>query len=149
MQRARGRFKEYVMRFSYQARRKRKLENFKHEVKYFREMNEDELNFEYIELKTELDHKKNVLSLFVISIALAILMNAWSHFFSFMQKVLQYAAASTDNSEEIMKISFGISIIIVVFITVAILFLLFDLSKDMMIIQKKLMIIENIKEEKQ
>lgn len=143
----RKKFKDYVMRFSYQA--KRKLESFIQEVKKLRQMDENELKFEYIEMKTELDYKKNVLSLFIISIALAVLMNAWSKFFSFMQLVLQYAATSGDDSTEITKISFVISVLISIVITLLILFLLFDLSKDMMIIQRKLMIIEDIRQEKQ
>lgn len=149
MRKDRKKFKDYVMGFSYQAKRKRKLESFNQEVKKLRKMDGNELNFEYIEMKTELDHKKNVLSLFIISIALAVLMNAWSKFFSFMQLVLQYAATSGDDSTEIMKISFVISVLISIVITLFILFFLFDLSKDMMIIQRKLMIIEDIRKEKQ
>lgn len=144
----RGKFKDYVMRFSYQARRERKLECFNQEVKKLREMDEDELNFEYIEIKTEFEHKKNVLSLFIISIALAVLMNAWSKFFSFMQTVMQYVATSSDNSEEIIKVSFVISVFVSIIVSLVILLLLFDLSKDMMIIQRKLMIVETIRNEK-
>lgn len=140
-----GKFKDYLMKFSYQARRKRKLKSFNQELKKLREMDEDELDFEYIELKTELDRKKSVLTLFIISIALAVLMNTWSKFFSFMQKVFLYTATSGDNETEIMKISFVISVLIAIILTLVILFLLLDVSKDMMILQKKLMIIENIK----
>lgn len=148
MWKARGKFKEHMMRFSYEEKRRVKLERFNQEVKKYREMDENELDFEYIELKTELDHKKNVLTLFVISIALAVIMNIWSKFFSFMQMALQYAATSEDSKTEIIKISFIISVAITILLTLAILFFLFDLSKDMMILQKKLMIIENIKKER-
>ena len=141
----RGKFKDYVMSFSYHARKKGKLECFNREVKTYREMDEDELDFEYIESKIELDHKKNSLTLFIIVIALAVMMNVWNKFFSFMQMVLQYAATSEDSSTEIIKISFIISVAITMIFTLAILFLLYDLSKDIMILQKKLMMIENIK----
>ncbi len=143
----RRKFKNYVMRFSYHERRKRKLERFYKEIKKLRSMDEDELNFEYIELKAEFDHKKSVLTLFIISIALAVLMNVWSKFFSFIQIVLQYVATSVDSRMEIMKISFVIAVLISIVVTFVILFLLLDLSKDMMILQKKLMMIENIKKE--
>jgi len=143
----RRKLKDYVMKFSYYERRKRKLESFNQEVKKLRQMDKDELNFEYIELKTELDHKKSVLTLFIISIAIAVLMNIWSKFFSFMQMALQYVAPSEDSKMEIMKISFVISVLIAIVLTLVILFLLLDLSKDMMILQKKLMMIENIKKE--
>lgn len=72
------------------------------------------------------------------------MMNVWNKFF-FMQMVLQYAATSEDGSTEIIKISFIISVTITMIFTLAILFLLFDLSKDIMILQKKLIMIENIK----
>lgn len=140
----RGKLKDYVMRVSYQARRKGKFECFSREVKKYREMDEDELDFEYMESKTELDYKKSSLTLFIIVIALAVMMNVWNKFF-FMQMVLQYAATSEDGSTEIIKISFIISVTITMIFTLAILFLLFDLSKDIMILQKKLIIIENIK----
>ena len=65
-----------------------------------------------------------------------------------MQMALQYAATSEDSKTEIIKISFIISVAITILLTLAILFFLFDLSKDMMILQKKLMIIENIKKER-
>lgn len=52
----RGKLKDYVMRVSYQARRKGKFECFSREVKKYREMDEDELDFEYMESKTELDY---------------------------------------------------------------------------------------------
>lgn len=145
MSKTRETFKGYVMRFSYPEKRKRKLEIFNQELKNLRKMDEDELTFEYIELKTELDHKKNVLSLFIISIAIALLMNAWGKFFSFMEKVLQYVATAGDNSTEILKISFVISVLILTVITVFVLFLLFDLSRDIMIMQRKLMLIENLR----
>ena len=101
MSKYREEFKAYVMRYSYQARRKRKLDSFNKEIKRLRAMDKDELDFEYIEFKTELDHKKNVLSLFLISIALSVLMNVWSKFFSFMHTAFQYAATSSDSSGEI------------------------------------------------
>ncbi|MCI8507302.1 MAG: hypothetical protein HFJ06_01875 [Lachnospiraceae bacterium] len=148
MSKYREEFKAYVMRYSYQARRKRKLDSFNKEIKRLRAMDKDELDFEYIEFKTELDHKKNVLSLFLISIALSVLMNVWSKFFSFMHTAFQYAATSSDSSEEIMKISFILSALMSIVITLVILFLLFDLSKEMMIAQKELMIIENVRKEK-
>lgn len=137
-------FKNYVMCFSYQARRKEKLKSFRQELIRLRHLDEDELSFEYIGLKTEYEHKKNVLSLFIISIALGVLMNVWNKFFSFMQLALQYAA-SEDASAQVTKVSFFLSIGISLFITVAILLLLLSLSNDIKKIRRKIMIIENVK----
>lgn len=139
-------FRDYVMRFSYREKRKRELENFRREVRWFRSMDKDELNFEYIELKAEYEHRKSVLTLFVISILLSILMNAWSKFFSFMRSALQYAAG--DSSTEVMAVSFWIAACIVIFITIILVFVLFTLSNDMKKLRRRLMIIQSVVEEK-
>lgn len=142
------RFRNYVMSFSYQERRRKKLERFNQELGRFREMNEDKLNFEYIELKTEIEHKKNVLSLFIILIALAVLMNVWSKMFSFLKMVLEYAATTGNDSEQIIMVSFVISILIVIVLTIVVLFILFDLSKEIMIMKRRLMLIEYVQQKK-
>lgn len=135
-------FRDCVMRFSYREKRKRELENFRREVRRLRSMDKDELNFEYIELKAEYEHRKSVLTLFVISILLSILMNAWSKFFSFMRSALQYAAG--ESSTEVMMVSFWIAACIVILVTIIILFLLFTSSKDIRNMRKKLIIIEDV-----
>lgn len=139
-------FRDYVMRFSYREKRKRELENFRKEVQRLRCMDKDELNFEYIELKAEYEHRKSVLTLFVISILLSILMNAWGKFFSFMKSALQYTAG--DSSTEVMMVSFWIAVCIIIFITIIILFVLFTLSNDMKKLRRRLMIIQSVIEEK-
>lgn len=137
-----NKFREAVMKFSCIERRRRRLNNFEHELEKYRNMSNDELNFEYIEVTTELEHKKNVLSLFIVTIALSILMNAWSRFISFLQKVLKYAGTSDVDNEQIVIISFLIAIIVVIAVTVVILFVFFELSRDIMLLHKKLMMIE-------
>ena len=145
MQKTKGNFRDYVMRLSYQERRKRKLESFNQEVQKLRKMKEDELNFEYITLKTEID-RKNVLSLPIAVIAFVLLMNVWNKFFSFMQMLLQYAANAGADSEEILKIGFAVSVLAAIVLTLAILFFICDLSKDIMKMQRKRMLIEYVKE---
>lgn len=143
-------FRNYVMQFSYREKREKELESFKREVRRLRSMDEDELNFEYIKLKAEYERKKSKLTLFVISIGLAVLMNAWSKVFSFMNMALQYAASVEGNSTEIMTVSIGISAIVLLFVTAIILFILTTVSNDMNEIKRKLMIIEDvIKKEKE
>lgn len=134
--------KNYVMRFSYQEKRKRKLENFMQEVSRLKSMNKEELSFEYIELKVEYDYRKNILTLFIISIALAVLMNTWKKVFTFMELALQYAAG--DSSTDVTMVSFLISISILIFITLIILLLLFTIANDLKKIRRKLMIIEDV-----
>lgn len=141
--------RDCIMWFSYQERRKRELDRFEKELKEYRNMADDELDFEYIKLKTEHEHKKGILTLFVISIALAILTNVWNNFFSFMEEAFQYAAKIENGGADVVSVSFWISVIVSTFITVIILTALFTVAGDMKGIRKKFMMIEDVIKEKE
>lgn len=140
-----GWFKSCVMSFSYRERRAKKLVEYKNRVCELKNMERDELDFEYINLKAECEHKKSVLTIFIISIVLAMLMNIWEKFFLFIEKALTYAASVQGNGIEIAKISFVISIILAISLTVIILYILFTYMKEIKQIQKELMIIEEVR----
>lgn len=140
-----GRFKSYVMSFSYRERRAKKLADYKRRVSELKRMERDEIDFEYINLKSACEHKKSVLTIFIISIALAMLMNVWEKFFLFVEKALKYAASFQDSEIEVAKISFVISVITAVLLTVIILSVLFNYMKEIKQIQKELMIIEEVR----
>lgn len=140
-----GRFRNYVMSFSYKERRAKKLEEYKRRVCELKSMECDEIDFEYINLKAEYEHKKSVLTIFIITIALAMLMNVWGKFFLFMEKALTYAASVQESGIEIAKISFAISAILAIFLTLIILYVLFTYMKDIKQMQKELMIIEKVR----
>ncbi len=144
----RTRIVNVIMKLSYQERRKRKLDAFKLEMQRLKQLDDDELKFEYIELKSKCDRKNGNFTLFVISIALAILMNVWSKFFSFMQKALEYASESGLDSMEIAKVSFIISATFAVFVTVIIFFILFSFVNDISNMKKKLMLLDEAMNEK-
>lgn len=144
MQGKRKNLRDYLIGFTYQEKRKRELENFRQELCRLRGMEKDELKYEYIKVKTEYEHKKSVLNLFVITIALAVLMNVWSKFFSFMELALQYANVEGNNSAEVAKVSFFISVPVLIVITLLILFFLFELTRDLKKMKKELMIIEDV-----
>lgn len=140
-----GWFKSCVMSFSYKERRAKKLADYRRRVTELKSMERDELDFEYVNLKSACEHKKSVLTIFIISIALAMLMNVWEKFFLFLEKALIYAASFKGSEIEVAKISFVISIIVAVFLTVVILYILFTYMKEIKQIQKELMIIEEIR----
>ena len=109
------------------------------------QMQSDELDFEYIILKSEYEHKKNILTWLMMVIALAVLMNVWNNFWDFMKEVFQYAASMECNGVEIAKISFIISVIITVSIFYVVLLILINYMKYLKMIRQKLMIIEEVK----
>lgn len=149
MQNNRNWFKNYVMRFSYREKRNQKLEKFRQEEKALNDMDRDELEFEYVNLKSKYEHKKSVLTLLLLSIALAVLMDIWKKFFSFMGMVLQYTQTVEADSMEIIKVSLVISILVAIAITSLILLFLYTLLTDISKMKRKLMIIENVMEKKE
>lgn len=148
MQDNRNWFKNYVMRFSYREKRNQKLEKFRQEEKALNDMDRDELEFEYVNLKSKYEHKKSVLTLLLLSIALAVLMDIWKKFFSFMGMVLQYTQTVEADSMEIIKVSLVISILVAIAITLLILLFLYTLLTDISKMRRKLMIIENVMEKR-
>lgn len=148
MQDNRNWLKNYVMRFSYREKRNQKLVKFRQEVKALNNMDRDELEFEYVNLKSKYEHKKSVLTLFLLSIALAVLMDIWKKFFSFMGMVLQYTQTVEADSMEIIKVSLVISILVAIAITLLILLFLYTLLTDISKMRRKLMIIENVMEKR-
>lgn len=140
-----GWFKSYVMSFSYKERRAKKLEEYKKRVRELKEMESDEIDFEYINLKSECEHKKSILTIFIISVALAMLMNVWEKFFLFMEKALTYAVSIQESEIEVAKISFFISLIVAIALTVIILYVIFTYMKEIKQIQREVMIIEEVK----
>lgn len=140
-----GWFKRYVMSFTYKEQRAKRLAAYKKRVCELKNMERDEIDFEYITLKSEYEHKKSVLTVFIISIILAVLMNVWEKFFLFIEKALTYAASFQESGIEIARVSFAIAIIVVVFLTVIIIFILLSYMKDLQQMQKELLIIEEVR----
>lgn len=79
-------------------------------------MENDELHFEYISLKSEYEHKKNIMAIFLLSIVIAALADAWKYFFSFIERIMQYAISGAGDEAETAKIVFIFSVLIVALI---------------------------------
>lgn len=140
-----GWFKRYVMSFSFKERRAKKLAEYRKKIYELENMKSDEMDFEYITLKSEYEHKKSVLTLFIISIALAVLINIWKYFFMFIEKALQYAASFTGSEIEIVKVSSAIAVIVLFSATFLIVVILITWMKEMHKIQKELLIVEEVR----
>lgn len=132
--------------FPYSERRKKKISEFEKHINELRSMDENELNFEYVNTKTDYDHKEVILSLFVIMIMSSILANAWKYIYVFMQKALQYSATQVE-SEMIAKVSFEIATIILITIMLIVFWVLLENAKDIKKLQRKLMMIQIVMKE--
>ena len=141
--------KKCILRLTYKERRSVGLAEFKEELRRYRLMHWDELEFEYVSLKADYEHKKGVLVAFVVSLALAIIMNIWKTFFLFMDQVFQYAAVITQAGNEVVGVSFWISAIAVVAVMVFVIFVLFSLARSVKETRKKLIMIEEVRKERE
>lgn len=137
-------------------KRKEKFERFEQELQIVQKMGKNELLFEYIETKTEYDHKKNISAPATVIFAIAILMCGWSKFCSFVQLAYTYIMKSEElaityiaENEKFVVFNVSILFLATMFIFVMSIFvvLLFGLSKDIKILNVKLKIIETVLKE--
>ena len=133
------------MSFSFQERRRKKLEKYKNEMKVLKNRSIDEINMDYIELKTKYEHKKRILSVFVITIILSIFMNIWTNIYKFMLDVINFFYSSQGNEEELAFTVFLICVIMLVAIALIFFIALYIYLRDMKELNKKLMMIEQIR----
>lgn len=134
----------YIMSISFKERKKKAFQNYKKEVKRLEDMADDEVDFEYINLKSKYDHKKNVFFIFILTIIICFLVNVWKYFFNIIEKIIQL----TVNQEiefAIAKVLFIGTITIIVFITVLTFFVIQSYLKQMHGIYMELLIVEEIK----
>lgn len=140
-----GKFKRYVMSYSFQGRKAREIAHYKLKVKELKSMDNDEIDLEYINLTTEYEYKKNGLTIFIISIAIAVLMNLWKYFYMFMEKAIQYAVSNKESGVEVAKVTFLISLSVIIFMTLMIFAILINYTKELREVHKNLMIVEEIR----
>ena len=137
-------FNDYVKKCQLQ-----KYEKYLQKKSYYENMPSDQLLFEYISQKSKYEYKKGILTLFIVSIGLALLMNVWKKFFSFMESALKYTStiANVENFE-IAQVSFYISISTATFVTILIIFFLFTYVHELVMINKELILIAEIRNRK-
>jgi len=137
--------KRCVMTISFQERRKRDLMCYIHKKNRLEKMQTDELDLEYINLKSAYEHKKYVLSVFKVSTILMMLMGSWKNFYDFAERIIQYSFTNHSNSADAAKVMAIISVIVVVFITVIIFTALIAYTRNMHQVYRDLIIVEEMR----
>ncbi len=140
-----GKIKSCIMSLSYQERRKKKLETYRQELVRLQGMEEDELHFEYISLKSEYEHRKSIAAISLLFIFLSVFRDVWGYFFSFMEKLIQYAVSGQDNGAGTAKIVFVVFAVIAASITVIVFLILIAHTKRMRELNKSLMMVEEVR----
>lgn len=137
-----------IMAISYQERRKKKLGQYRKALVRLQEMEDDELHFEYISLKSEYEHRKNIMAIFLLSIVITALADTWKYFFSFIERIMQYAISGSGNEVNTAKVVLIFSILIVALITVVVFWILIAHTKRIYELNKNLMIVEKGRKER-
>lgn len=137
--------KDLVMSFTYKEKRNKQLRIFRDKVARYSEMDKDEINFEYINYKVEYEHKKNVLSLIIITIAISLVMNIWKKMFSFLNMAIKYSN-NTENAQDTFIVCCIIASIIITVLMAIIIMVLSIIFNDLKRLKRELEIIEYIKQ---
>lgn len=144
-----------IMYFSFQEQRKREFISYQQEMDHLKDMSADELDFVYISTKSEYEHKKKVMSVFMIAIIMSVVMGVWEGLFELILKIMQYAASYPMNSyipldsPENIEVVFACFIIIVALITFVLFTALIIPIRRMHKLYRQVIIIEQVKENKE
>lgn len=138
--------KTAVVGVTFQGRRKRALAQYMEEKKCLMQMDEDELNLEFINAKCAYEHKKNWLTAILVSILIAVLMSAWKSLGGFIGNALQYLMS--DQSVEVYKVGLVLCMILVFFLTFAIAWILIAFFWEIKRLYRKILLIECVKKER-
>ncbi len=140
--------RKFFEKFTIEYKRQKALSEFKEKIQKLRDMSNDELKYEQITTQTLYERKKGLLTLFLITIILAVIMNVWDKFFSFMKMAFEYAGTLATGNFDIIKISFWISFIIAAIITVVVFAYVLVIMKDISDLKKKLSMVETVMNER-
>ena len=136
--------KFFVMYFSFKERKFRQLKFYEETFKILDNLTDLELSSEYVNTKSDIESKKWILSLFLISILLSILGNLWGNFYNFLDYLFKLFYK---NQTTIQFTTALISIFLIVSITISFSIFVFLLAyiKNLKYLYKYLLIIEEVK----
>lgn len=140
--------KFFVMYFSFKERKFRELKFYEETFKSLDNLTDLELSSEYVSTKSDIESKKWILSLLLISILLSILGNLWGNFYKFLDYLFKLFYK---NQTTIQFTTALISIFIIIFITISFAIFIFLLAyiKNLKYLYKYLLIIEEVRSKKE
>lgn len=131
-------------KFSYSTRKNKKLKLYKEKLKEIRSLEDDEFNFEYINLKTIYEKKKMILSLILITITISIFTGLWSKILSVIEKIVTLYNDNKLNTDNLKVLSYlFISTGLVISVTIFVSLIVY--IKNYIKIYRELLIYEELK----
>ena len=76
----------------------------------------------------------------------AMFMNVWKYFFQFIKQVLIFSERQSADASGVIEVSFFISIVLAIFLSVVIIGVLMNYMKDLYKIYRYLLMIEKVQE---
>ncbi|MCP1101988.1 hypothetical protein M2454_000781 [Aequitasia blattaphilus] len=127
------RFLEALNNISYPQKRKRDVSKFKRRVATYEDMTDDELDMEFVNINTKVNHKKRVLSVVGIAFVMSVFMDLGKYLFGIIEKALMVyftAPASEALKTEVTIYVFAIFLFFVfALFVIAIGMMLYDLYR--------------------
>lgn len=133
------------MRFSLQEREKQQYERYKQAVSKINCLTDDELSSRYIYAKARYESKKSMASFYLVAILISILSGTWEYFFEFFTQIFTVAYANQGAAADIAQVALVLSVIITVFVAMAVFIGLAFLSKGLYSAHRDLLLIEEVK----
>ena len=133
------------MYFSRREREKRIFSLYAKERKIYESLSDRELSAWYVDIKARYEFKKNILSVFVGAIFITVLTGAGSSFFKFANHMLQLLSFGESEPEKVAKVGFILFFTLFCFLILIVVALLALLLQSLNRLQKKLLIIEEIR----
>ncbi len=138
--------RQRIMSISFAERKQREYERYEQQMGYLRSLTENQLHAEYVDTKAKYESKKNMLSLVLVTVILAMFMNVWKYFFQFIKQVLIFSERQSADASGVIEVSFFISIVLAIFLSVVIIGVLMNYMKDLYKIYRYLLMIEKVQE---
>jgi len=140
--------KRWIMSYSFPERKKRELLRYKEKVANFERMEIEELDLEYINLKTRYERRKAFLSIFMLSIVFSVLMDTWTRFYSFVENIMGYAFSYSGDHFVLAEIVVDIFSFMIIFVTVMVLVVLISCVIKVYQIYNELLIVEDVRKKR-
>lgn len=145
MAKVKEKMKDFIMSFTIQEQKKKELKEYRQEIEKLKNLTEDEIDLLYINLKSKYEHKKNILSIFLLTIVISVIMEVWKYFYGFIESFIKYTSLKQGADVETAKIVFVVMTIMIVLIIIVFLGMLVMHTKKMKSVYKDLIMVEEIR----
>ena len=130
--------------FSLTGQEKREYQKYLATYDYYKNFHGKELKSRYSKAKVEYAHQKNVLSLLLISLALAVMYSLWRGIFSVAVFLLKAYWQNGDMSKDMLLAAFGLATAFILTASVVLFGVVYGYTRKIRKLHRRILIIEDI-----